>query len=64
MNMVNCSQGGTSDERLMSAYQGGDYTAFEELYLRYSGKIYAFLACRLPEPVARRRFPGDISKIS
>jgi RNA polymerase sigma-70 factor (ECF subfamily) len=33
-----------SDEELMTAYQSGDDQAFNELYRRYSGRVYGFLA--------------------
>jgi len=33
-----------SDERLMEAYQEGHYEAFEELYRRYSKRIYGFIS--------------------
>lgn len=36
-----------SDEKLMQAYRNGDPDAFEELYRRHSGKVYAFLRKRL-----------------
>ena len=36
-----------SDEELMIRYQGGDETAFEEIYGRYSKKIYGFIMRRL-----------------
>jgi len=36
-----------SDEDLMQLYTKGDYTAFKELYGRYSGKIYGYLTRRL-----------------
>jgi RNA polymerase sigma-70 factor (ECF subfamily) len=39
-----------SDEELMRRYQGGDETAFEEIYARYSKKIYGFLMRRLANP--------------
>lgn len=32
-----------SDEELMTYYQAGEYHAFEILYLRHSGKVYAYL---------------------
>src|SRR6476659_1076783 len=30
----------SSDEELMALYQQGKYDAFEELYLRHSGRVY------------------------
>ena len=39
-----------SDEELMIRYQGGDETAFEEIYGRYGKKIYGFLMRRLTNP--------------
>jgi len=39
-----------SDEELMRRYQTGDETAFEEIYARYSKKIYGFLMRRLANP--------------
>jgi RNA polymerase sigma-70 factor, ECF subfamily len=39
-----------SDEELMIRYQGGDETAFEEIYSRYSKKIYGFIMRRLTNP--------------
>lgn len=39
-----------SDEELMIRYQAGEETAFEELYARYSKKIYGFLMRRLTNP--------------
>lgn len=36
-----------SDVELMKAYQGGDAHAFELLYRRHSGRVYAFLRKRL-----------------
>jgi len=41
------------DDDLMSAYKGGDYRAFEQLYLRNSGRVYAFLAKSLPDGAVR-----------
>jgi RNA polymerase sigma-70 factor (ECF subfamily) len=38
------------DEELMIRYQAGDETAFEEIYARYSKKIYGFLMRRLGQP--------------
>lgn len=31
-----------TDESLMARYQNGDEQAFEELYRRYSGRVYAY----------------------
>lgn len=31
----------------MTAYQGGSYDAFEQLYFRHAGRVYAFLNARL-----------------
>lgn len=39
-----------SDEKLMIRYQAGEEAAFEELYARYSKKIYGFLMRRLTNP--------------
>ena len=39
-----------TDEELMIRYQGGDETAFEEIYGRYSQKIYGFIMRRLTNP--------------
>lgn len=36
-----------SDEELMQEYQQGNVLAFEEIYRRYSGKIYGFLRFKL-----------------
>lgn len=36
-----------SDEQLMQAYQHGDEMAFEELYERYSKRVYGYLNKRL-----------------
>jgi RNA polymerase sigma-70 factor (ECF subfamily) len=36
-----------SDEELMRSYQQGDFSAFETLYGRYSGKVFGFLRKRL-----------------
>lgn len=36
-----------SDEDLMLAYQSGHYTAFELLYDRYKGRLFAFLIKKL-----------------
>lgn len=36
-----------SDEELMLAYQDGDISAFNELYERYSGRVYSFLENRV-----------------
>lgn len=38
-----------SDEQLMAAYQEGAYAAFEEIYRRYSGRIYGYLRKKLGE---------------
>jgi RNA polymerase sigma-70 factor (ECF subfamily) len=40
----------TTDEDLMIRYQAGDESAFEEIYGRYSKKIYGFLMRRLTNP--------------
>jgi hypothetical protein len=39
-----------TDEVLMMRYQAGDEAAFEEIYSRYSKKIYGFLMHRLTNP--------------
>lgn len=39
-----------SDEELMIRYQGGDESAFEEIYSRYNKKIYGFIMRRLTNP--------------
>ncbi|MBK9294166.1 MAG: sigma-70 family RNA polymerase sigma factor [Oligoflexia bacterium] len=36
-----------TDTKLMLLYQGGDEKALEELYRRYSGRVYAYLKKRL-----------------
>ena len=36
-----------SDEELMKAYQQGDIQAFEQLYARYSPRVYGYLRNRL-----------------
>lgn len=33
----------------MSAYQQGDASAFDELYRRYSAKVYGYLSSKIPE---------------
>lgn len=38
-----------SDEELMLLYQEGDELAFEQLYNRYSGRIYSYLSKRMRE---------------
>jgi RNA polymerase sigma factor (sigma-70 family) len=38
-----------TDEDLMKAYQQGDEQAFQELYRRYSGKVYGFLRGKLSD---------------
>jgi RNA polymerase sigma-70 factor (ECF subfamily) len=49
-NKVEASCSSLSDEELMIRYQAGDETAFEEIYARYSKKIYGFLMRRLTNP--------------
>ena len=49
-NKVEGSCSSLSDEELMIRYQAGDETAFEEIYARYSKKIYGFLMRRLTNP--------------
>lgn len=44
----------TSDEDLMQAYQGGNYTDFEILYTRHKARILGFLMKRL-----RNRFEAE-----
>lgn len=41
-----------TDEALMQAYQAGSSEAFEELYARYSGRVYSYLRKRIHEPEA------------
>ena len=41
------NQRAASDEDLMAAYRDGDPEAFEELYRRYSGRVYGFVSSRL-----------------
>lgn len=41
-----------SDEALMNRYQLGDYSAFETLYLRHSGRILGFLKKKVAASVA------------
>ncbi len=36
-----------TDEQLMKLYQNGDMAAFEELYTRYTSRVYSFLRKRL-----------------
>jgi RNA polymerase sigma-70 factor (ECF subfamily) len=36
-----------ADESLMLAYAAGDYSAFETLYQRHSGRVYAYLKRKL-----------------
>lgn len=36
-----------TDEQLMKLYQSGDMAAFEELYSRYTSRVYAYLRKRL-----------------
>jgi RNA polymerase sigma factor (sigma-70 family) len=38
-----------TDQELMLLYQDGNENAFEELYRRYSGKVYSYLQKRLTE---------------
>lgn len=38
------------DEILMAAYQAGNEAAFSELFERYAGRVYGFLARRLGDP--------------
>ncbi len=40
-----------SDQELMILYQSGEERAFEELYKRYSGRIYAYLQRRIHERI-------------
>lgn len=37
------------DERLMVLYLQGDFEAFQEIYARHSGKVYAYLKCHLSQ---------------
>jgi RNA polymerase sigma-70 factor (ECF subfamily) len=39
-----------TDEQLMRHYGAGEYGAFEELYQRHSGRIYAYLKSRTRQP--------------
>lgn len=39
-----------TDEEIMKEYQNGSYPAFQELYRRYSGRVYGYLLKRLKEP--------------
>ena len=39
----------TPDEILMAAYQAGNAAAYSELYERYAGRVYGFLARRLAD---------------
>lgn len=39
-----------SDEQLMMLYRQGEYGAFEELYFRHSGRVYAYLRSKLTVP--------------
>ncbi|MGK0367720.1 MAG: RNA polymerase sigma factor (sigma-70 family) [Thermoproteota archaeon] len=36
-----------TDEKLMELYLSGDFQAFEEIYRRYQGNVYAFLKKRM-----------------
>jgi RNA polymerase sigma-70 factor (ECF subfamily) len=36
-----------TDENLMRAYAAGDYSAFETLYRRHSGRVYVYLSRRM-----------------
>jgi RNA polymerase sigma-70 factor (ECF subfamily) len=38
-----------SDEELMRMYLNGDLRAFENLYARHSGRVYAYLRKKLPQ---------------
>lgn len=46
--------GGKTDEELMQAYQTGETEAFNELYARYSGRVYAYLANKVFDPSERQ----------
>lgn len=39
-----------TDEELMLAYQAGEFFAFNELYLRHSGRVLSYLKRRLRRP--------------
>lgn len=39
-----------TDEQLMVLYQQGEYAAFDELYFRHSGRVYAFLKSKVSRP--------------
>lgn len=43
---------GMSDEELIARVTKGNHNAFDELYERYSGKVYRFVAPRMPESQA------------
>lgn len=40
----------TEDEKLMVLYVQGDEAAFNELFLRYKGRVYAYLSKRVSDP--------------
>lgn len=49
-----------SDEMLMQIYQQGDESAFEVLYKRHSGRVYAYLQSKLKD----RRVTDDLFQAS
>ena len=43
-----------SDEELMLAYQLGDEQAFQELYMRHSGRVFAFIRSKIRDDTKAR----------
>ncbi len=52
-----------TDEELMHFYQEGEPAAFEELYFRHSGKVYAFFKARLNQSEAEDLFQNTFMRV-
>lgn len=49
-----------TDEQLMTAFQGGDDSAFEQLYARYRGPIFQYVYRRMGDPARAEELAQEV----
>ncbi|MGE0527891.1 MAG: RNA polymerase sigma factor [Bdellovibrionales bacterium] len=52
-----------SDEELMTLYQSGDYSAFECLFKRHSGRVFQYLKGKVPSETAKDLLQETFMKV-
>lgn len=63
MSKIDTSKSELSDEELMSFYQAGDFSSFEILYARHSGRVYEYLRKRVVPSVAQEVMQEIFEKV-